>query len=149
MHRVGRIELGPEITAIAGEHRAGRRRDQRAIPFADPIRSKEIRPAGPVLPEPPGSIVENGRQLGVHFVQIARRMLVEDDDIGVQALQAPVLLRLQHLPHESPVILSGDTDEQHRQIAGNAVRPETGLSEYVRANRLGARAERAVGEEDL
>ena len=70
-------------------------------------------------------------------------MLVQDDDIGAQPLQAPVLLRLQHLAHERHVVVADDAHEQDRQIAGNAVRPEAGLAELVRRERVrrGARSE--------
>ena len=51
-------------------------------------------------------------------------MLVEDDDVGAQPLQAPVLLRLQDLPHQRRIVVADDADEQDREIAGDGVRPQ-------------------------
>ena len=59
---------------------------------------------------------------------------------ALQALQAPVLLRLQHLPHQRHVVVADHADEQDRQIAGDGVRPQAGLAELVRGDRLGAGA---------
>ena len=83
----------------------------------------------------------------MNLVQIARGILVQDDDIGTQPLQAPVLLRLKDLTHERHIVVADHAHEQHRQIAGDAVRPQTGLSELVRRNRVRARPQRAVGEQ--
>ena len=66
---------------------------------------------------------------------------------ALQALEAPVLLRLQHLPHQRHVVVADDAHEQDRQIAGDAVRPQAGLPELVRRDGRGAGAQRAVGAE--
>ena len=73
-------------------------------------------------------------------------MLVEDDDVGAQPLQPPVLLRLQHLAHERHVVVADDADEQDRQVAGDRVRPQPGLAELVRRRscRRAARSEPSV-----
>ena len=41
-------------------------------------------------------------------------MLVEDDDVGAQALQPPVLLRFEHLRDERQRVLLADADEHDR-----------------------------------
>ena len=58
-------------------------------------------------------------------------MLVENHDIGAQAFEPPILLRLQDLVHQRHVVIAVDADEEDRKIAGDAMRPETGLAELV------------------
>ncbi len=81
-------------------------------------------------------------ELRLHLVEVADRMLVEDDDVGAEALEAPVFLRLQHLPHQRHVLVAEHAHEQDRQVAGDRVRPEARLAQLVRRNRL--RAARAA-----
>ena len=147
LHRVRFVELGAEVAAIAAEDRPRDRLDQRALGLADQIAAQQVRAAGSVLPRPPRPVVEERGELGVHLVEIAGGILVEDDDVGAQPLQAPVLLRLQHLPHQRHVVVADDAHEQNRQIAGNAVRPQTRLTSSFDAIVSGSRAQRAVGEE--
>ena len=75
----------------------------------------------------------------MHFVEIAHRVLVEDDDVRFEPLEPPVLLRLQRLPHERQVV-ADDAHEQDRQVAGDAVRPQTALAEHVRRDDVRRRA---------
>ena len=42
----------------------------------------------------------SARQVVLRFVQIFRGMLVQDHDVGPQALDAPVFLREKQLTHE-------------------------------------------------
>ena len=44
--------------------------------------------------------VEEGRELCVYLVQIAGWILVQDDDIGAQPFQAPVLVGAEELPDD-------------------------------------------------
>ena len=46
------------------------------------------------------------RQEALHLVEVLGGMLVEDHDIGMQALHAPVLLREQHLTHQRHALAS-------------------------------------------
>ena len=75
-------------------------------------------------------------------------MLVEDDQVGAQTLDAPVFLRVQQLPHQRQAGGLGDAHEHDRQIAGDAVPPQIRLPErvareIVRADARGIRAEHA------
>ena len=58
-------------------------------------------------------------------------MLVENDEIGAEAFEPPVLLRLQHLADECQVVGLHDLDEHDGQVARDAVRPESRLSAAV------------------
>src|SRR5712691_734372 len=130
------VELGAEIASISTEDSPRDGLDQRTVRFADQISAQEVRTPGSVLPHPPGSDIEEGRELCVYLVEIAGWILVQDDDIGAQPFQAPVLLRLKDLTDEPHVVVADDTHEQNGQVAGNTVRPQTGLTELVRQNRL-------------
>ena len=143
----GSIELGAQVAAVAAEDRARDGLEQRPLRAAHAIGAQQVGAARPMFPRAPRPVVEERRELRVHLVEVAERMLVEDHDIGAQALEPPVLLRLQHLPHERHVVVADDADEQDRQIAGDAVRPQTRLTELVRRDRVGVRAQRAVGAE--
>ncbi len=74
-------------------------------------------------------------------------MLVDDHDVGAQALEPPVLLRLQHLPHQRQVVVvADDADEQNRQIARDA-RAATGRIGRARSTAIAsalARSEPSV-----
>src|SRR5471032_625629 len=97
LNRMRSVEMGAEIASVSTEDRPRDGLHQRTVRFADQISAEEVRTAGPVLPHPPGPVIEDGRELLVHLVQIGGWILVQDDDIGAQAFQPPVLLRLKDL----------------------------------------------------
>jgi hypothetical protein len=76
----------------------------------------------------------------LEFIEIIGRVLVENDDVGVQALHSPVLLREQHLPDEGEAVRTPDADHDDGQVAGNAVAPEVGLRQGVAGQRVGTGA---------
>ena len=76
------VELVGEFAALAAQDRARRRRQEDALGFAHPVTSQQEHAARPVLPGTPRTGVEQCRELHVHLVQVAHRMLVQDDDIG-------------------------------------------------------------------
>ena len=55
-------------------------------------------------------------------------MLVEDDEVERQPLEAQVLVRLQELDDQRRGRLAADPDQQDRKIPGNAVFPELALT---------------------
>ena len=136
-----------KIAAVATEHRPRDGLNHRALRGADPVRAQEVGTAGSVLPGPPGTVVEEGRELRVHLVQVARGVLVQNDDIGAQPFQTPVLLRVKDLTHQSHVPVTEHPHEQNGQVPGNTVRPETGLTELVGGNRVRSGPQGAVREE--
>ncbi len=140
------VEVSAKVAPVAAENGAGDGLDQQAIRLADQIRAQQVRAARSVLPHPPRPVVEQRGELRMDVVEITRRVLVDNDDVGAHPFQAPVLLCLQHLAHERHVRVCGDTHEENRQIAGDPVRPQTGLAELVRRDDVRARAQRAVGE---
>ena len=75
-------------------------------------------------------------------------MLVQEDDVGRQPLQPPELLRLERLLHERDVVLLHHPHEKDREIARDAVSPQTALPERALGEKLRRCAQRAVLEED-
>ena len=61
-----------------------------------------------------GPFVQQRGQPRLHFVQVADRMLVEDHEIGLEALEPPVFLRFERLAHDREVVVD-DAHEQDRQ----------------------------------
>jgi len=72
----------------------------------------------------------------VQVVLIADRMFVDDHDISHQALEAPVLLSLQHLTHECHARGADHADEQDGVVSRNRVWPEPGLPQRVCADHV-------------
>ena len=75
-------------------------------------------------------------------------MLVQDDNVGAQPLQPPVVLSAQRLAHEGEVVPLEHAHEQDGKIARDAVTPESRLAEGVAPADLGRGPQRAVRVED-
>ncbi len=88
---------------------------------------------------PPGFVVPQLLRTAVHqllqrFVQgmdVAGRMVVEDDEVEREAFEPQILVRLQELDDERRRILAGDADEQNRKIPGDTVLPQLALASSV------------------
>ncbi len=125
LNAFGPCELRSQIPAVPVQDRARDRFEQHPLGAPHPVPSEEVRAAGTMKPGAPGPIVQDVRELRLHLVQVTGRMLVEDDDIGAQTLQAPVFLRLQDLPHQRRIVITDNPDEEDREIAGDGVRPQS------------------------
>src|SRR5687768_17698058 len=51
-----------------------------------------------------------------HLVEITDRMLVEDDQVGPQALEAPVFLRFERLPDHTDFIVDDTQDRKSTRL---------------------------------
>ena len=81
---------------------------------------------------------------GVHLVEITDRNLVEHHDVRSEALEPPVFLRLQHLPDEVEIVAPDEPHGHNRQVAGDAERPQPGLSQPVGRELGRRRAQRTI-----
>ena len=138
------IELIGERAAVAVQDGAGDREQQQPLALEHLVRAQQIHAAGTVLPRPPRAVVEQARDVLVRLIEIAHRMLVEDDDVRGETLQPPVFLRQQGLPDQRQRFLLTDPDQQDGLVAGNAVRPQGLPAERVARLHLSVRAQRAV-----
>ena len=71
--RLGPIELLREGSPVAAQDRARHAAEEEPLGLGHPVPAQEVGAAGPVLPGSPGPVVEEGRQLGVHLVEVADR----------------------------------------------------------------------------
>ena len=69
---------------------------------------------------------------------VRRAVLVDDHEIDVEQLEAPVLVGAQQLPDDVDVVELVDANDDDRQVAGDAVRPR------ARAPRVGCRRARSA-----
>jgi hypothetical protein len=141
------IELLRQLAPIAAQDAPRHAREQDALRLAHAVAAQQERAPVAVLPGPPRAVVEEGGELRVHLVHVADWMLVQDHDVRAQALEPPVLLRLQDLAHQRQVAVLHDPHEQDREVAGDAVPPQPFLAEGVAGQDLGARAQRPFGVE--
>ena len=81
-----------------------------------------------IAPGPPRPAGDHCRQALLHLVEIVGRVLVDDDDVGDQALDPPVLLRLQDVTNQPEIVTFFDRHEQDRQVSGDTVRPQRRLA---------------------
>ena len=102
---VGESELVGEPAALTAQQRAGGCHQQPALGLGHALAAQQEHPAGAVLPRRPGAALEQALELLVHLVEVAGRVLVQDHDLGVKALEPPVFLRAQHLAHQRQVVL--------------------------------------------
>src|SRR4030095_10956797 len=65
------------------------------------------------------------------LVEVASRMLVQDDDVGAETFESPVFLGFEHLADQSQGIVFSDADQHDWKIARDAVRPEAFLREVA------------------
>ncbi len=137
---MGAIELRAEVALRTLEHGPRDGLEQRALRGGHQVPSQQVHAARLVLPRAPRSAIEQRRQLRLHLVEIAHRMLVHDHEVRAKTLQPPVFLRLQGLANEREVI-TADAHEQDRQIARDAVGPQSALAEHVVGDGVGRRAQ--------
>jgi hypothetical protein len=65
-----------------------------------------------------------GLDRDLKILQVGGRMLVDDDKVNVEAFHAPIFVGPQQLANLGDVRDIVDTQENDRQVAGNAVRPK-------------------------
>ena len=138
------VELAFEVAVLAAQHGARRRLQQHALGGRQALAAQQEDAARLVLVVGPGAALDQRAELLVHLVEVARGVLVEHRHVRAQALEAPVVLRLQHLPHERQVVLLDHAHDEQRQVARDAVSPEPGLAEQVARAQLARRAQRRV-----
>ena len=129
--RIRQSQLIRQFTAFAAQDRTRRRQQNQAIGIGHAVAAQQEYATGPVLPGGPQSLVEQALELFVYFVLIADGMIVENDGVGAQSLEAPVLLGSQYLPHERHVGVLDHAHDKDRQVPRYPVRPQTRLAERI------------------
>ena len=75
-------------------------------------------------------------------------MFVDDHEVHVEELQSPILMRPQELADDIEVRHLVDPDEDDRQVAGDAVRPQPGRTALVPGQYARRRPERRIRVQD-
>ena len=83
-----------------------------------------------------GPALDHRLQLLLQVLQVAGRVLVEDDEVERQSLEAQVLVRLEQLGDERDAGGVGHPDQQDRQVAGDAELPQVALPALIAFDRL-------------
>ncbi|MNM60737.1 hypothetical protein D3C81_720270 [compost metagenome] len=81
------------------------------------------------------------QNLVLQFLPIAGLAVVPDDQVGVEALLAPVRMRLHQLPDQFHVVRVGDLEQHDGQVARDRMAPQPGLSALVLQQDAGTRAQ--------
>ena len=82
-------------------------------------------------------------------LHIGRFTLVQNDEIDGELLHPPIFMSLQHLAGDAETLDLGDSQHDDRQIAGNALRPQTGLRAGALPNDIRRGAQIAASEDDV
>ena len=110
-------ELEPEIAKIPAQHDSCNGRKEMLVNLGHAVGSDEEHAARFVEPAAPAWLTQQTGELCVNLVKIIRRVIVHDDDVGAEILDAPVFLRVQQLPHERDGARIADANNHDRQIA--------------------------------
>ena len=85
----------------------------------------------------------------LQILDIGGAALVQDDEIDRQALQPPVFVGAQQLADDAGILDLVDAHQHDRQVARDALRPQRRRRRQAAPDRVGRRAQRRVGIEDV
>ena len=88
----------------------------------------------------------SGLERVLEVLGVGGAVLVDDHEVDVEQLQAPVLVGAQQLADDVEVLDLVDPDEDDRQVAGDAVGPQAGRAPLV-AGRAALGGGRSDGSE--
>ena len=121
-------QLIAQPAVVGVHHRACRRAQQQLVVGRHQIGAAEKDAAGFVDPVLLRTAVDQPLQLLLQGMEIAGRVVVQDDEVERQALEAQVLVSLQELDDQRRGRLAGDTGQQDREIPRNPVLPQLALT---------------------
>ena len=88
-------------------------------------------------------------QIGGQRFFVAGQFLVHQHEIGLQSTQMPKGVRGQNFAHHFDVADVTDHDDDNRQVAGNALPPESALTLPAAAETRGWRSQLSLREKDV
>ena len=88
------------------------------------------------------------RECLLQAVGVARRVVVEHHEVDLEAAAAPERVRLEQRPERTEFVEPRRAEEQDRQIARDAVRPEAGLRACVASPYVGPGRQTRVAVEE-
>ncbi len=84
---------------------------------------------------------DQGLDRDLKLLDIGGLALVQDDEIDGELFHPPIFVRLQQFADDVDIFDIGDAQKHDRQIAGNALRPQTGLRAAAPHDRIRGRAQ--------
>ncbi len=120
-------ELLFERAAIRNDHDSRNRVQQNPVSFGNQIRAAKKYAAGLVYQGLRATYADKPLQFILQRLSVAGRMIIQDDQVKNETLQAQVLVAAQELTHHAQVALFADPHESNRQVAADAIRPEARL----------------------
>ena len=130
--------------APGDQHDAGRRLQQRAGIDGHQVGAQRMDRAVRefVAGARPRSTAAHGRlDRDLQVLHVGRSALVDDDQIDREPLHAPVLVGAQQLADLGDVLDVVDPQQHDRQVAGDRMRPQSGLRPRAAKNRVRRRPE--------
>ena len=147
VQRAARALLGERALGVGDDHPRNRL-DQHAILVGDLVAGPHEDPAGAIHELRFGARRDEPDDLVLQQLPVPAVILVPDDEIDGETLEAPVRVRLHELADEIEVGRIGDAQQHDRQVAGDRVAPQPGLSAPIAGDDAGVCAKRRVREDD-
>ena len=144
-------DLVGEAAPTAEEDRPGGRLEERPVLGGELVAAQDGHPAAArmTVADQDGLARPDERlERTLEILGVRRAMFVEDDQVDVEELQPPVLVRAQELADDVEVLRLVDPDQHDRQVARDAVSPQAWCSPFVASQQARRRSERRVRVED-
>ncbi len=101
-----------------------------------------------VMPRPRLARPDQRFQGGLKLLRIGLGLLVQNDEIDGQALQAPVLVSAEELADDPSILGFVDPDQDDREVTRDPVRPQGGGARRIAVQHLCGGPEGGVGVQD-
>src|SRR5450756_366181 len=114
--RLGAVELLREVAVFPAQHRPRIGEEPALLVGAEEVAAEQEDAVLLAGVRGPRAALDELREEVVELLAVALRMLVEEDEVGSEALEAPVLLGLEGLPGEREVLDALETHRQDRKV---------------------------------
>ena len=95
-----------------------------------------------------GARVDQPHDLVMQLRPVARKILVDDHQVGSQALHPPIGVSLQHLFDQVDPAQVADIEQDNRQVAGDGKTPQPRLAQLIAGNDARRGAAQGIAEDD-
>ena len=142
------VELLRQRSPAVGDHRAGNRFEQAPVFARDLLGWPYEDAPWPVDHARPDVRGDQAHDLLLQLLPVAGVVFVPDHQVDHQAFQAPVRMGLHQLPDQVDVGGIHDLQQHDRQIAGNGIAPQAGLSAPILHQHRWLATKPAIGMDD-
>ena len=121
-----------EAHAVADHVNARDRSQQRDVSRGEDIAAADVHTSRHFEHSPFARGDDHRRELVLELLDVRWFLGVQDDEVGLDALGAPVVVRHEQLADTRQAGLGADRGEDHGPVTGDAMRPECGLRPAIR-----------------